>query len=594
MRRTIKLLGEPAIHDAGGRSRKVRGYKAWAILARLLLARFPLDRPALAAELFADADDPLGSLRWCLASLRNALGSPHCLSGDPIVHNLPADVGVDVWCLEEADFDIEGAGVLLQGIEPKACPDFSTWLLVERERIASLIASRLRQDTMLAISSEDSERAIRLAELAVRRTPYDEGTHVLLVKSLVLADRHEAALKHIEATEALFLGELGCRPSPALRSAARRTVSSPPLGISRATYARTLIELGLAALSAGAPDAGIDLLRCAAHDAQQSDDPHLLARSLLELGSALIHFARGYADEGTIYLRQSADVARQRGYADIAATALRELGFVECKAGRRPAAATHLAEALSLVQDSDSLSGIYAVNGLNLVDWGRVEEGLAHFELALEHARRRGNRRREIFSLGNGARGLMAADRLDRADLWLEACLALIEEQRWIAFRPWPVALLSESKLRQKEDPVALRHQLEGAFALSCQLSDPCWEVAVARTIALTHAAETDLPRATEWLAEARRRCVRAANLYVAVHVEVLASQTEVSMAADKPDLVDSYAREWLSLAARAHMDAHVARAAGVIASSKSQAQARSTCRPRVTTSIQSRMSSPS
>ena len=565
MRRTIRLLGEPAILDDAGRAQPVRGYKAWALLARSLLTRSPLDRRGLAAELFSDADDPLGSLRWCLASLRKALAAPDCLRGDPIVCNLPADVVVDLWRLDQDGFDLEQAGVLLDGIEPHSSPEFSTWLLVERERVASLVASRLRQETIRAISIEDHDRAIRLAELGVRRAPLDEGAHVLLVKSLATAGHHEAALKHVEATEALFLSELGQKPSPALRSAARQTVSSPPAGIARTAFIRSLIESGLAALSAGAVDAGIDCLRRAVHDAEEVGDPHLLSRALLELGTALVHLARGYADEGSIVLRQSTELARQRGYASIAATGLRELGFVECKAGRRPSAAVYLADALALAEDSDSLAGIHAVTGLNLVDWGRIEEGLEHFALSLDHARANRSRRREIYSLGMGARGLLAAGRLDEAKDWLGQCLTLVEEQRWIAFRPWPVALLSEVKLRQKHDPGALRPRLEEAFALSCQLSDPCWEAAVGRAIGLTYAAEMEPSAAMEWLTEARRRCVRETNRYVAVHVEVLANQAEISLAQGRLVEADAFAREWLSLAARTHMDAHVARAAELI-----------------------------
>src|SRR5688572_21799285 len=69
----IKLLGEPAILDEDGASQAIRGYQAWALLVRVVLASGPLDRRRLAAELFPETVDPLGSLRWCLASLRKAL-----------------------------------------------------------------------------------------------------------------------------------------------------------------------------------------------------------------------------------------------------------------------------------------------------------------------------------------------------------------------------------------------------------------------------------------------------------------------------------------------------------------------------------------
>lgn len=561
----IKLLGDPAILHGDGVSQTVRGYQAWALLARVVLAQAPLDRRSLAAELFPETVDPLGSLRWCLASLRKALNCSEFLSGDPIEANFPDDVEVDIIELGRGDFEIEQAGRLLGGIEPRCSPEFSTWLLVERERIAGLVEARIRRETMRAISVEDYDRAIRLAELGVRGDAFNEGAHVLLVKSLALAGRHHAALAHVEATERVFLAELGEKPSPALRSAARRTISSPPGGISPEAFVHSLMQSGLAALSAGAADAGIDCLRRAVNDAERLGDKHLQATASLELGAALVHSVRGYDDEGAILLRQSTELARQSGNAGIAAAGFRELGYVEALAGRRPAAAAYLSEAVGLAVDDDSLAGVHAVIGFNLVDWGQIDEGLEHFEVSLDHARRAGNRRREIWSLGLGARGLLAADRLGEADAWLETCLVLGDEQRWIAFRPWPVALLAESRLLQRRDPNAIRGGLEQAFAMACQLGDPCWEGAVARAMALTHAAADELSTAMEWLAQARRRCSRDTDAYTALQVEILASQVDISIRQGNQELADAVAREWVSMAARTHMNGHVARAAAYI-----------------------------
>lgn len=569
MGRSIRLLGEPAIIDDRGRIQDVRGLQTWAVLARVVLAHRPLDRRMLAAELFPEVDDQLAALRWCLASLRKALDCSACLSGDPVECRLPAETSVDVWRLEEADFDIENADTLLRGIEPKCSAEFDTWLLIERERIGGIVDARTRQDTIRALSVGDHDRAIRLAELGTRRTPFDEGNHVLLVKSLASAGLQEAALDHVTRTEKLFLEELGEQPSPALRSAARRTISSPPGGISPHTFVNSQIQFGLAALSAGAVDAGINCLRTAVGDAEKLNDVHLLAKGRLELGTALIHAVRGYDEEGAILLRQSADIAKEAGYGRIAASALRELGYVDALAGRRPSAAVFLSNALELAENDEDLAGIHAVEGFNLVDWGRLEKGIGRYELSIEHARRCGNGRREIWSLGLGAWGLLAAKRFEEADRWLTDCLRLVEEQRWIAFRPWVIAVQGESRIRQGLNPVELRSELEEAFALSCQLGDPCWEAAVARSIAMTHQATGAFAEASEWLAEAYRRCIRETDRFVALQVEILAMQAELSLLRNRGPEADAFAREWVSLAARSHMDAHVARAADFIAQSK-------------------------
>ena len=564
----IKLMGMPEIRTAGGQRQLIRGHQAWALLARLLLSSRPLSRRSLANDLFPETVDPLGSLRWTLASLRKSLDCPGAFLGDPISTVLPDGTVVNVIKLSNADFDIESAGPLLEGVEPQCGPEFSTWLLVERERIASLVDAQVRQEAQHAIAVGDAPRAARLAELIVRRMPFDEGAHILLLKTLIAGGRFDAADLHVEAIDKLFREQLGRAPSPALRSAARRTLSSPPSGVSPVAVAESLLEAGIAALSAGAIDAGVDCLRRAAADAQSCGDARLQGQTLIELGSALVHAVRGHDDEGAILLRQSIEFANRCGDASMACTAHRELGYVDTLAGRRPSAADHLAEALRLAGGDDALAGTHGVIGMNLVDWGRVDEGLAHYELSLEHARRSGNRRRQVWSMGLGAWGLLAADRAEDANRWLQDCLTLIDELRWTSFRPWPCALLGESRLRLRIDPMTVMQELGRAFALSCQLADPCWEAAVARVMARCHEVAGNPERATEWLSEARKRCVRQTDTYVALLVEILADQARISARLGHAAQSNICAREMLSLAARAHMDAHVHRAIDLIASS--------------------------
>lgn len=558
----IRLLGEPSIIDGSGQPQDVRGHQAWALLARLLLARAPLDRRNLAAELFPDTIDPLGSLRWSLAALRKALNSSECLRGDPVDTNLPEGTVVDVWLLDTEDFDVETTGQLLVGLEPRSSPEFSTWLLVERQRLGSLTDARLRRDTINALSTADHGRAIRLAEIGVRRNPFDEGLHVLLVKSLAMAGAYATALEHVEATEKMFLSELGEKPTDALRSAARRTISSPAAGVSPVVFVNSLIQSGKAALSAGAIDAGIDCLRRAVTDSEKISETHLQCRAMLELGTALVHSIRGYDDEGSVLLRQALELARACGTATMASTALRELGYIEALAGRRPSAAVYLSEAESLAEEKEALTSVHGAIGFNLVDWGKLGEGLDHYKTALDYARSAGNRRREIWSLGLGARGHIAAGRPAEAEAWLTECLRLVKDQRWNAFSPWPIALLAEARLMQNALPAEVRPMLEEAFALSCQLQDPCWEGAVSRTLALTDAAAGDLSSAMAWLREASKRCMRDTNRYIALQVDILESQARISRDQCQFEQANAIAREWIALAARTHMDSHVARAA--------------------------------
>ncbi|WP_085035226.1 BTAD domain-containing putative transcriptional regulator [Ensifer aridi] len=562
----IKLLGKPAILDGDGQGQSVRGHQAWALLARVILAPHPLDRRTLSAELFSDSVDPLGSLRWCLASLRKALNSSDCLIGDPVELRMPPGLELDVWLLERDTLAVEDMEPLLNGIDPQSGPEFSTWLLVERARIAAVIDGRIRSETMRALAIQNYGHAIRLAELAVRRDVYDESAHVLLVKGLALAGKPSAALKHVEATERLFRDELGTAPSPALRSAARLSVASPPRGISPEAHVKSLIRFGAGALIAGAVDAGIETLRRAVSEADKTGDKHLFAAATLKLGKGLVHSVRGFDDEGSVLLRQCTEIARSRGYEKIAADGFTELGYVEALAGRRPVADQYLHQALEFARDADDLAGIHSVMAFNLVDWGKVGSGLEHYSISLEHARTAGNRRSEIWSLGPGARGQLAAGNLDVAEAWLHDCLGLVDEVHWVAFRPWPVAVMGEIRLRRQEAPAGLRAALEEAYALSCQLRDPCWEAAAARSLALTFTADGDLASAAQWLDEAYKRCIRETDPYVGLQVEILANRVETNQRLGRMDLAVPLSREWIALAARAYMDDHVGRAAAFLA----------------------------
>ena len=333
--RRIRLLGSPCILDEHGAVQAVRGLQAWGVLARILLSPRALARRQLASELFPDTVDPLGAVRWCLAALRRALGSGEALRGDPIEANLPTGTWVDVYEFDKGGLSLIDVGELLEAASPKASAEFETWLLIERQRLAARVEERIRRASLDAIAAGDGQTALRNAELGVMRSPFSEGAHVLLVKALVLNGRHDAALAHVEATERQFLLELGERPSLALRSAARRTISSAPAGISPAVLLTSLIEQGKAALAAGAPDAGIESLRRAASEAEKLNDKTKLAQALLELGTALVHAIRGFDEEGAVLVRQAAELAEVQGLSSLRASALREIGYVEALAGRR-------------------------------------------------------------------------------------------------------------------------------------------------------------------------------------------------------------------------------------------------------------------
>lgn len=562
----IRLVGRPQILDDTGVERPVRGHQSWALLARLLMTERPLSRRELSAELFPAAVDPLGALRWCLAGLRRALGSGEALVGDPVRPALPAGVLVDLDELDAGRFDLDRADDLLAGVDPRCSPELGTWLMVQRHRVAGRIDELVRAEVVERLSSGDAARAVELATLAVQRHVYDEGAHVLLVRGLVALGAHEAAAAHVVTTTDLFTTDLGQAPTPALQDAARPRLADPPPGVSARAVVASLLESGRAALAAGAPEAGVELLRRAAQDGERAGDRQLAATCLVELGSALVHAVRSHDDEGAVLLRQGARLAAEVGDHRVGVHAFRELGYVDALAGRRPTALEHLRQATGLAgDDPELLAGVHSVSAFNLGDWGRFEEAIGEYALARELARQTGSARREAWTLGLGAWVQLAAGDLAEARAWTRACLDLTGSTRWVAFRPWPVAVLAETELADGSVSAATRTDLDEAFALSCSLADPCWEGATARMIALAHAADGELDAARTWIEQALHRSRRCTDTYAAMLAAVLATSGELSAAAGDGVRAEQEARSLLALAARAHLDHYLPRAVALL-----------------------------
>lgn len=559
----VRLIGPPHV-ESGGHAPPVRGHQAWALLARVLLADRPLTRRELASEIFPETADPLGSLRWCLAAVRRALEAPDLLTGDPVTVNLPEHLSVDLLDLAEGRFDPAEVGDLLEGVDPRSSTVFDLWLLVQRQRVASQVDALLRREVMAAAAGGDADRALALAEVAARRQPLDEGAQILLVASLRQAGRYDAAADAVDEIEARFAAELGVSPTPALRSAARRNVAAAPPGVPARARALSLLQAGQAALAASAVEAGIENLRQAARVAEVAHDDHVLGTCLRALGAALVHAVRGHDDEGALLLQRAATVASAVGDTATAASASRELGYVDSLAGRRPAAEEHLARAESLAgTDPDLLSAVRSVRAFNLADWGRHDAASTEWDAALELALASGNQRRLAWALGLGGWGRLRAGDHDVAREWLERCLDVVADTGWMAFRPWPAAVLAEVELATGRQASA--RDLHQEFALSCQLSDPCWEGSTARVLALQALVAREPEHALAWIDEARRRVSRETDVYVAMQAAILATDIEVSACVGDADRQAGGARALLELAARGHMDDHVQRATEIL-----------------------------
>jgi DNA-binding SARP family transcriptional activator len=550
----VWLLGHPRIEDeAGQAAQPPRGRKSWALLARVALAERPLVRDELAAELFGEADDPLGALRWCLADLRRCCGDSQLLRGDP-VRLAAGSLWLDVRALWDGSLPAADiGGELLAGVELRGCPAFDMWLTLARGRCAARSREELHQAALRLLAADDAEAAAALAGRAAALDVLDEGAQELFLRALVAAGHPARAAVYLASCEAAMARE-GIVASPALRAAALAPAAGKA-GVRASVVARSLLRAGTAALDAGSADAGVETLRRAADEAARAEDPLLHADVLKALGSALVHSVRGFDGEGALVLHRAIAAARRAASPQLAADILRELAFVDLQAGRHATAARSLDEAAELASAADDpgLSArLLAIRGMNEADQGRHDAAIGLLGQSAQAAASAGSRRQQAWSTGVMARSLLLAGQITRARAAAEDSMALCDQDRWNAFLPWPQALRAHCLAAAGLWDEA-RDDAEQAFALACQLGDPCWEGLASRALALLESQAGDPARAGEWITEARRRCDRVPDRWVWLSGFIALGHLEIA-ARQQPDLVMPLARRLYQHALRADL----------------------------------------
>jgi hypothetical protein len=190
----------------------------------------------------------------------------------------------------------------------------------------------------------------------------------------------------------------------------------------RATASRRgrIWEAGAAAVSAGAVEHGVGLLRQACAEASACGDGIVHARSLLALGSALVHAVRGRDEEGAPFLHEAVAGAEAAGDRETLVGALRELAYTDIQAGRRSSVEQRLARADRLASGDAGHAAILAVQGMNRSDMGDYLGALEALAGSIEHAERCGDRRQAAFSLSLLGRAHCCAAKAPRRSLrWI-------------------------------------------------------------------------------------------------------------------------------------------------------------------------------
>jgi DNA-binding SARP family transcriptional activator len=527
----VTLLGQPSVQRGTERVAPPKGKKVWALLAYLALTDRPVSRQRLAALLFDEADDPMAALRWNLAELRRLLGDTDLVRGDPIElrrDDSDLDLVLDVDVLVHGPWKdaiaLDGLGLdLLEGMDFSVSAAFDAWLLTARRHFRALAGSMLEEAGLAMLADGQYTGAIDAAVRMVELDPFDENAQTLLVRSLAASGDRAAAQQQVRVCTELFRRELGIEPSPAVRLAAEIAPGSPTVApIGGAAAARAQLEAGNAAIAAGAVEAGLQCLRRAVTEAEAIDDEDLHARALLSLGSALVHAVRGRDLEGAAALHSAIGIAQRTDARRIVATASRELGFVEVLAGHHERAEHWLARAEETAGNDDAeRASINGIRGMALSDSARYPEAIAMLTTSIDLARRAGATRPEAWSLSILGRAHLLRGEHDEADKSLHESLELVRGDNWTAFLPWPEALAAEiDMLDGRVDRAA--EAFDHAFALACQVGDPCWQGMAGRGAGLVELARADASQGIERLEDARLRCSQLPDSYQWVIAYVL------------------------------------------------------------------------
>lgn len=530
----VHLLGAPRLERDGSLTEPPRGHKAWGLLTYLVRTRVPPTREHLAGLLFSEADDPLGALRWTLSALRRQLGPDAELGGDPVRLVLAPGTRIDVDVLGSGTWteavSLPGFGRdLLEGLAFRSSPGFGLWLDSERRHVTGTTAAVLHHAALARLARSEVAGATAHASALVRLAPYDENAHVLLVRCLREAGDPAAAHRHVVATTARFERELGRSPSHALRAAAASPVRSEPPVPGRSGVLAQL-EAAEAALAAGAVEAGIEVMRGAVAGARGVGDAALLARALVGLGASLVHAGRGTDEEGAAVLHEGTLLAEASGRGDVAARGWREIGWIQFLRAEYERAERSLGRIAGLDGVSEEeRAWADVILGSGRHDLGDHEAAAQALGSALERSERLDTGQPLTLALTHLARLHLSRGEDDEACVLLDRALRVCALRGLTAFVPWPESFRGEVDLR-RGDVDAAEARFEHAFALACQVGDPCWEGIAMRGLGLVAAARGETARAFDLLVQAPRQCRRLPDTYLWIEAYALEALCAVAV----------------------------------------------------------------
>jgi len=221
----LRLLGPVQVERDGAPVQGFESQKALALLCYLALHPHPLPRSHLATLFWGEKSQARSrsNLRRVLNNLTSLL--PDCLDLDRHTarfrptpdHHL--DVTLFEAFVERGDPASLAAAValyrgpLLAGLDLPDCPEFETWLVVERERWHQRVTQVLDQLIIHHTQQGEYAQALEFASRLLSLDPWREEAHRRKMLLLARTGQHSAALAQYETCRRILAEELGVEPA---------------------------------------------------------------------------------------------------------------------------------------------------------------------------------------------------------------------------------------------------------------------------------------------------------------------------------------------------------------------------------------------
>ena len=503
----VRLLGRPGLeHD--GESRRLEGHKPWALLTYLLLEPRAPTRRELADLLWSETDDPLGSLRWSLSQVRKAINPPAEIAERDGRIKIDAEVlVVDAGELvrgewNETSIDDLVRGELLEGMSFGEAPSFDTWLQVQRARTATAAADALRWAATL-LSHREPDRALALAERALRSEPFDDVLHELIVEIHTARGDREGARTYVAGLARRYRDELAIEPPASISrplDRPARTAAEPLLRLD--VQARALLDIAKVRFWAGDSASAREIALRAARQAGESGDRALEARALILGSTTYTGGGLGTAREWTSHLQRALRLANELGDRATVAQIETERGRISAIEGRYGAAeasfrrARRLAEDIGDTREAGWARAMLAVCHADRCEYAAAEEDLRAALPALGWA---------PHAMGVLARVLVRAGNVEEGQAFADAAVARAEREGLLPTLPWALVQAGDARLAQG-DLDGATERFTRALTIAQETNNPSWQALALRGLGLIARSKKDDDRTLTLLREALAR----------------------------------------------------------------------------------------